>query len=384
MRSCSIALIGLLCCLGAGPAGAQPALDLERSAVLDRVNHYRALAGLQAVTIDTRLQAAAQSHARYMAETGELSHTESDRGSRSFTGASLKERLRAASAGNAQASEVVGMASVTHAHEVVDNLMTAIYHRYVMLSADAEHAGVGVARGRDAGPDAIYVAVNFSGSPAPQAAPALTVYPAPGQARVQSGFDPSSEAPNPLPGSDLAGQPISIQTGAGATLSVTDFRLYAETADGPSSAIQTRRLTQAADLNTPVWAAALIPVEALAPSTTYRAEFAGAVNGAPVSMSWRFSTAARQPVAMSFLQPTVPPGKTQTVTLRNLDQATGGYYVCYRPAQLVTSAEQFSNTKFGITVTACADAGSCTVTVTAARDRDCDEPIAQGSFEVSG
>jgi hypothetical protein len=109
-----------------------------------------------------------------------------------------------------------------------------------------------------------------------------------------------------------------------------------------------------------------------------------AVNDTPVSMTWRFSTAARQPVAMSFLQPAVPPGKTQTVTLRNLDQTMGGYYVCYPPAQLVSSAKQFSNTKFGITVNACAAAAPCTVTVTAARDEDCDEPIAQGSFEVRG
>jgi hypothetical protein len=228
------------------------------------------------------------------------------------------------------------------------------------------------------------VALNFGGSPPQQTTPKLTVYPAPGQTHVQRAFDPSSEAPNPLPGSDVAGQPISVQTGAGATLSITEFRLYAEAADGDSSPVRTRQLSQVGDLNTPVWAAALIPLEALAPSTSYRAEFTGTVNDAPVSASWRFSTAPRQPVTMSFLQATVAPGKTQTVTLRNLDQVIGDYYVCYRPAQMVSGAQQFSNTKFGITVTACAEGASCTVTVTAARDRDCDEPIAQGSFEVSG
>jgi uncharacterized protein YkwD len=376
-------LLVLLCLAAAPCAAADAGHDSAAERVLERVNHYRAIAGVPPLPADPQVAGAAQAHGQYMADTGQLSHGEPQRTSRHFSGDSLEERLRKAKVEAGRSAEVVGLASQAKPATIVDDLMSTVYHRLLLLSSGFARAGAGVARGEDNGVEAVYVAIDFAGPATAHAAAAgeLTVYPAQDQREVPRDFDPATETPNPLPDHELVGLPVTVQSAAGTRLVVDAFRLVAEAGN---SAVEAKVLIQPNDMEMPEWGAALVPLEPLAPGAAYRAEFDGTVGGSPVQRRWRFTTAATQTVVMSFAQAVVPAGGMQTVRLRNLDEAGGTFYLCYDPVQLVRAVTQETPARFTISVNRCAPGAACTVTVLAGRDERCSQPFARGSFRVGG
>ncbi len=366
-----------------GTAAAQSAGEAMAQApptLLERVNHHRGMAGLPPVSDDPRVAAAAQSHAQYMADTGQLSHVQMDRTSSHFSGSTLEDRLRKAGVQFARSGEAVGLASQSSPETVVDDLITTVYHRLLLLSRGFDRAGAGVARGAQSGIDAVYVAIDFTGEKSVEGGVDATVYPIAGQAEVGVDFDPATETPNPLPEHELAGQPVTIQVGGNRRLVIERFTL---TPEGGAAPVEARVLTQSDDLQMPEWAAALVPLQPLAPGTAYRAEFVGSVAGVPLTQRWRFTTAASRAVRMSFAQAVVPAGGTQVIRLRNLDR-TSSYYLCYEPAELVRATRQQAFGRFAMTVNRCPPGGRCVVNVVAARDEACADPLARGSFGVGG
>jgi uncharacterized protein YkwD len=373
----------LFLALACAPAAAQeraPRAASDQDRVLERTNEHRRAAGVPPLAADPQVQAAAQSHAQYMADTGQLSHAQAQRTSPHYSGDSLEDRLRKAGVEFARSGEAVGLASQSSPSVVVDDLMNTVYHRLLLLSAGFTRAGAGVARGPAGGLDATYVAIDFVAAPqaAGGGASGVAVYPADNQRDVPGEFDPASETPNPFPQQELVGQPVSVQAGADARLVVDDFRLSA--AGQPP--LEATVLTQSNDMQMPEWAAVLVPLQPLVPGTTYEARFSGTIGGSTVERTWRFATASARAVVMSFAQAVIPAGGTQTVRLRNLDRSAGSYTVCYEPAELVRSTSQQDFGRFSLTVNRCSPGARCTVTVRAAYDEGCHKPFARGSFQV--
>jgi uncharacterized protein YkwD len=378
--ACLLLALGLSC----APVAAEERTPDEQARVLGRTNEYRRDAGVPPLAAHPKVQAAAQSHAQYMADTGQLSHAQAQRTSKHFTGDTLEDRLRRAGAAYARSGEVVGLASQSSPSVVVDDLMNSVYHRLLLLSPGFTHAGAGVARGADAALEVTYVAIDFIAPPqagAGNATPSLAAYPPDNQREVPGDFDPATETPNPFPQQALVGQPVSVQTAADRRLVVNEFRLSAA---GQPAPVEAKVLTQSNDMQMPEWAAVLVPLQPLLPGTTYEARFSGTIEGAPVERTWRFTTATTRGVVMSFAQAVVPAGGTQSVRLRNLDRSAGSYIVCYEPAELVRSSRQEEFGRFTLTVNRCAPGARCTVTVLAAQDEGCREPFARGSFQVGG
>ena len=143
-------------------------------------------------------------------------------------------------------------------------------------------------------------------------------------------------------------------------------------------------LTHAVDAETPINAAALIPIAPLAPGTAYQANFAGSINGEPVSKVWKFNTADLRAVTMTFSSPVVAAGSVQQVKLHGLDREKGAYYLCYSLARLVRSLQHETETQFSMTTSTGCDAdNSCQVTVQATYHSTCTQPFAVGTFNVS-
>jgi hypothetical protein len=268
------------------PSAGAPAAQ----AVLDRVNYHRALAGVPRLAAAPALHTAAQAHAQYMANLGRLSHAQSERTSPHYTGETLEERLRQAGAAFSRTGEAVGLASRDDPATVVDDLMSTIYHRLLLLAHDFESGGAGVARGEVDGMEAVFVAIDLAGaSSGPTPSPVVTTYPADLQEGIPADFDPASETPNPMPALELVGQPVTVQAGQDAPLVVDRFRLVMA---GSSEPLNAKLLTRSSDMQMPEWAAALVPLQPLQPGTDYEASFSGSIAGAAVERTWRFRTAA--------------------------------------------------------------------------------------------
>ena len=355
-----------------------------QATVLDRVNYHRGLAGLPPVAAEPRLLKAAQSHSSYLDSANEMGHYEDKKTNPYYTGNSPFDRIDAVHYDYAEAGEVVARQPSSHPDAAVDALMTAIYHRFIILSTDFVHAGPGVTLKSHQGTDELNVTVDFGAVTLPALAPvsALTVYPAHGQTGVPTDFDPAEEFPNPMPGYKLVGYPISIQVDARYALAVKSFVLYEAAPYTPRRALDTKLLTHAADAETPAHAAALIPISPLAPITIHQLVFSGSVNGTPVSRSWQFMTAPESKVTMSFASPTVAPGAVQRVRLDGLDTEKGPYYVCYAPARLVKSLVHETETQIAMTTSTCEPGSSCEVSVSASY-RSCAKPFAGGTFTIT-
>jgi hypothetical protein len=342
------------------------------------------LAGLPPVAAEPRLLKAAQSHSSYLDSANQMGHYEDKKTNPYYTGNSPFDRIEAAHYDYAEAGEVVARQPSSHPAAAVDALMTAIYHRFIILSTDFVHAGPGVALKAHQGTDELNVTVDFGAVTLPPlAAPSvLTVYPADAQSGVPTDFDPAEESPNPMPGHTLVGYPISIQVDARYVLTVKSFELY-EAAPLPRRALDAKLLTHAVDAETPAHAAALIPVSPLAPGTIHQLVFSGAVNGTPVSSTWEFLTAPESKVTMNFASPTVAPGAVQQVTLDGLDTEKGPYYLCYAPARLVKSLVHETETQIAMTTsTDCEPNSACQVSVSASY-RSCAKPFAGGTFTIA-
>jgi len=361
------------------------ALDLQQAAVLERVNYHRGLAGLAVVEADARLLAAAQSHSGYLDSADEMGHYEDKKTNPYYTGNSPFDRIDAAHYDYAEAGEVVARQASSHPAAAVDALMSAIYHRFIILSVDFVNAGPGAVLQVHQGSDELDVTVDFGAQTLPPLPPAaaLTVYPTDTQTQVPSDFDPAEEFPNPMPGHTLVGYPISVQVDARYAFVPGTFELYELAPYTPRRVLEVKVLTHAVDAETPAYAAALIPLSPLAPGTLHQVVFSGSVNAVAVSKTWQFMTAPDRKVTMRFASPTVVPGAVQQITLEGLDTERGPYYLCYAPAQLVKSLVHETETQIAMTTSdECAPGALCQVSVSASY-RACAKPFASGTFTIA-
>lgn len=248
----------------------------------------RQQAGLTAPMRDTRLDLAAQAHARYQQLNNRVTHEQSaaDAG---FTGETSSDRVRAAAYQFSEQAvadgEVIAATVEPDGFAAAEGLLGAIYHRYLLLQPQFDRAGAGSAR-RDGG--YTWLTVNFV---ATRMAPVLgrgqfVVWPADGQQQVRPNFFSDQETPDPVPGADEVGYPLSMHADLGARIAVERF--VVREADGRDLLV--RLLATANDASTLASAAAIVPLQPLRARTRYEAEFSGTVDGVPVQRRWSFTT----------------------------------------------------------------------------------------------
>jgi hypothetical protein len=111
-------------------------------------------------------------------------------------------------------------------------------------------------------------------------------YPVAHQELVPTFFDNDGETPNPLPDRHQVGFPVSVHADLISKVAVRHFSIQPH--GGVPLPVQL--LTNATDPNTPQSAAAIIPLETLAATTTYDVRFDGTVDGFAVNRNWTFTT----------------------------------------------------------------------------------------------
>lgn len=256
------------------------------------INYRRSQVGMSTLAENAQIDTAAQGHSDYQRINNTVTHVQTA-GKQGFTGVELQDRLSNAGytvIGTNAIGEVIAASSGGSGFFMAEQLITAIYHRFVIFEPVFKEIGSG-SSATSAG--YTYFTADFAannGYGPGLAAGVVAAWPFNGQTDVPKDFHSDDEEPDPVPNQDDVGYPVSVHANLTSKLLVQSFTIRAH---GSSTDLSTRLLSQATDANmsTNTSAAAIIPLSPLAGSTTYDVSFSGSVDGAPVSKSWSFTTA---------------------------------------------------------------------------------------------
>lgn len=253
------------------------------------INYRRAQAGLSVLTQNDIVAKAAQAHSDYQRIHDTITHEETA-GKAGFTGANLEARLLAAGynfVGESAFGEVISATSSNDGFYMAEELVTAIYHRFVIMEPRFEEIGTG--SGTTSG-GYTYFTANFTTNNGfgPGLGANVTTWPFSGQTGVAPNFFSNLESPDPVPNLNEVGYPISVQGDLDAVLTTSAFTIRER---GTSIDLSVRLLTSATDVNIKSKAlAAIIPLAKLKSNTTYDVSFSGTIRGTPVTKNWSFTT----------------------------------------------------------------------------------------------
>lgn len=255
---------------------------------LNWFNYRRAQAGLGSLTRISTLDRAAQGHSDYQRINNVISHEQTP-GAPGYTGSELGQRIAAAgyrfSSGRYAYGEVISATGSLSGFAAAEDLITAIYHRFVIFEPTFNEAGGGFAT---VSGGYTYFTTNFvaNGLTNGVGVRNFVTWPRPAQQNVPTNFMSDREIPDPVPDRNEVGFPISVHADITSTFRVTSFTVRPR----GGAPLVTRLLAHDADPDTPSAAAAIVPIEPLASGTTYDVEFSGTLDGVAVSRSWNFTT----------------------------------------------------------------------------------------------
>jgi len=254
---------------------------------LNWINFRRRQAGLSTLSRNYRLDRAAYGQVRYLRANNTLSHLQII-GKPGFTGATLTDRLSASGYGFLNTGhaygEVIAATGSNSGFNAADELVTGIYHRFVVLEPMSKQAGVAAVNGKS---ETYFTAdTTADGLDSGLGIGHFITYPASAQTDVPTLFHNDGEKPEPVPGRHDVGFPISVHADLLSALQVQRFILRPK--GGPALPVQL--LTSSLDPNTPTSAAAIIPLDVLQSGTTYEVQFVGRVDGVQVAREWQFTT----------------------------------------------------------------------------------------------
>ncbi|MES2295583.1 MAG: CAP domain-containing protein [Pseudomonadota bacterium] len=256
---------------------------------LNWINYRRGQLGIPTLLANSQVAQAAQAHSTYQNLNNSVSHDEVA-GKAGYTGTTLLQRLNAAGynfGSNGYAyGEVISATNSTSGFYMAEELITAIYHRFVIFEPKFKEIGTGSAA-TSAG--YTYFTSDFTANngygPGIGRTNGVT-WPFNGQSNVPVNFFSDYEAPDPVAGVNEVGYPVSVHADIDANLTVQSFTLRAR----GGAELSVKLLSAASDHDTPASAAAIIPLATLKAATTYDASFVGSIDGAAVSKTWSFTT----------------------------------------------------------------------------------------------
>lgn len=255
------------------------------------INYRRAQLGLSVLTRNSQIDAAALGHSNYLRLNNTVSH-EQTAGAPGFTGATLADRLNAAGyalTGGFAYGEVIAATSNTSGFYQAEELITAIYHRFVMFEPIFKEVGTGATSVSNGSTYFTADLTARNGLGPGIGAGRLVNYPANNQTNVPTIFFSDTESPDPVPNQNEVGFPISVHADTGRGGAGVVVRSFTVTPRG-GSALGTRLLSQATDSLTAPSAAAIIPLAPLRAGTVYDVSFDGTVDGVAAPRTWSFTT----------------------------------------------------------------------------------------------
>ncbi len=275
------------------PASEPGAPQLTGNIALDGrewINYRRGLIGMSTLVRSNLIDIAAQGHSDYQRINNTITHDQTA-GKEGFTGVDVLARLTTAGYRfNTSASraygEVISASGTASGQYMAEELITAIYHRFVIFEPVFKEIGTGAAT-TSTGYN--YFTANFTtndGYGTGLARGTVAVWPFNGQASVPRNFFSNTESPDPVPDRNEVGYPISVHANIDVTVAVTSFTVRPR----GGAELPVRLLTNANDTHTGRSSAAIIPLSPLLANTTYDVSFTGTASGTAVTRTWSFTT----------------------------------------------------------------------------------------------
>jgi uncharacterized protein YkwD len=253
------------------------------------INYRRTQAGVGALTRNNQLDRSSQAHSDYQRMNNTVTHEEQSNKA-GFTGATLEDRVRAAGytlVPDYASGEIIAASTNSTGFVMAEELVRAIYHRFVMFEPLFKDMGSGAATNSA---NYVYFTTNLGATRGySPGLPSHTIvtWPFNGQTGVQPTFASDSEEPDPVPDRNEVGYPISVHANLTETIVVQSFTVRAR----GGSNLATRLLVKGQDTNTTMASvASIVPLAPLTANTTYEVSFSGTVGGTSVSKSWSFTT----------------------------------------------------------------------------------------------
>ena len=250
------------------------------------INYRRAQAGLPTLSPNAQIDNAALGHSEYLRINNLMSHDQKP-GLQGFTGAKLEDRLNAAgytldrTRGFAY-GEVISGSNNGSGFFMTEELITAIYHRFVIFEPMFRDIGTGAASASRGYHYFTADLASRNGYGPGIASGAIVTWPFNGQTGVAPNFLSDTEEPDPVPDRNEVGYPISVHTNLDSALAVGSFTVRPR----GGADLQVLRVDPLRNET----AASVIPVLPLRAATTYEVNFSGTVNGAAVARAWSFTT----------------------------------------------------------------------------------------------
>lgn len=251
-------------------------------------NYRRNQIGLSTLTRNTLIDTAALGHSNYLRLNNTVSHDQVS-GNPGFTGVATGDRLKAAGYQVVIPSaygEVISAAGERSGFFHAEELITAIYHRFLVFEPVFREMGVGAANTSNY----TYFTANLAASNgygAGVARGSVAVYPADAQVAVPVNFMSDTETPDPVPNQNEVGYPISVHANISSVLTVTSFTVKPR----GGADLPVRLLAPGVDPHMQdTAAAAIVPLSRLGAGTTYDVSFRGTVDSVAVTRNWSFTT----------------------------------------------------------------------------------------------
>ncbi|HSR73771.1 MAG TPA: CAP domain-containing protein [Sulfurovum sp.] len=316
----------LFCCLSLSISSVFLEANSQREGLV-YLNTIRERAGLITLKSNSVLQKAAASHAKYLIRHQNSGHYEKH-GKEFYTGNTPSQRIVKAGYPSTFVMENISVNTPGDA-EAVDNLFSAIYHRFVFLNLDKDEIGIGSASsGKKRSIKSAYV-YNLSSSyiselcqrsftmtngvyymknicrQSSKMVPMslfteqkndierkngdIILYPYPDQTNIWPAF--YNEAPDPLPDYKVSGFPVSVQFNPVYYQSVRlkSFRLYDEIGNEIKEVRVLHFNNDPNHLLTEL-EFALMPLKRLEFGRRYSAVFEAVADGERIHQRWSFST----------------------------------------------------------------------------------------------
>jgi Cysteine-rich secretory protein family len=267
-------------------SAAQAKAESPDEQALRLLNHYRQLAGLTPVKLDSKLSTGCMEHANYMLQN---QGTDAMAGLNPHTQRSNLPGASAAGAACAKAADL--FPKVSNLGVAIDVWMAGMYHRRPMLDPQLERIGVGYARLPDG---MLTAALRFE-----NATRKLDTWPVTYPADKQTGvpLDYGAEFPNPIPNHGTGGYAITLQFPPFDKISGVNAKLT----DAEGNPIQ----FFLSDPEHPATSFGQFGVICLIPKLSLEAQHAYTVRidatwkGKPGTWTWSFSTASLRAIEAS-------------------------------------------------------------------------------------
>jgi uncharacterized protein YkwD len=251
-------------------------------------NYRRAGIGLSTLSRNSIIDTVALGHSNYLRLNNTVAHDQVP-GNPGFTGAQLSDRFAAAGYTLVPAyayGEVISAAGDRSGFYHAEELIAAIYHRFVVFEPMFKEMGTGAS---STGSGYTYFTADMAannGFGAGLGKGKIVAYPSDGQTLVPTTFDSDTESPDPVPNQNRVGYPVSVHSNITGNVTVTSFTIRPR----GGAQMSTRLLSSATDSHTSVHVAAIIPLSTLTAGTTYDVSFSGMVDSVAVTKNWSFTT----------------------------------------------------------------------------------------------